>query len=220
VLSLVWSKLFPPASRVPHYQVALLLGIALFTFFGEATGHALASLVGKGTMLRKIPFPPLALPLSSVVTSFFVYGLTLVIVIGFILASGISPAVRWLEIIPTLALLLAFTIGVSLVLSMLFVSIRDVQPIWVVVLRLLFFLTPVFYPIELAPKGLEHVIMLNPLAVVTVQARHVLIDPSAPTALQAGGPLALVVALAVTAASLAAGLLLYRRQAPRVAERI
>ena len=220
VLYLVWSKLFPPASRVPHYQVALLLGIALFTFFGEATGHALASLVGKGTMLRKIPFPPLALPLSSVLTSFFVYGLTLIIVIGFILASGISPTVRWLEILPTLALLLAFTVGVALVLSMLFVSIRDIQPIWVVVLRLLFFLTPVFYPIELAPKGLEHVIMLNPLAVVTVQARHALIDPSAPTALHAGGPLALVVALALTGASLAAGLLLYRRQAPRVAERI
>ena len=114
VLWLVWSKLFPPAGRVPHYRLGLLLGIALFTFFGEATGHALASLVGKGTMLRKIPFPPVALPISSVLTSFFVYGLTLLVVIGFILVSGIAPTLAWLEMIPVLALLIAVTVGVSL----------------------------------------------------------------------------------------------------------
>jgi ABC-type polysaccharide/polyol phosphate transport system ATPase subunit/ABC-type polysaccharide/polyol phosphate export permease len=220
VLWLVWSKLFPPASRVPHYRLGLLLGIALFTFFSEATGHALASLVGKGTMLRKIPFPPLALPISSVLTSFFVYGLTLVIVIGFIFASGIPPSLAWLEMIPTLALLIIFTIGVALVLSLLYVSIRDVQPIWVVVLRLMFFLTPVFYPIQLAPHALRHLLMINPLAVVTVQARHALIDPSSPTALQAAGPLAFSLAMALTAASLGVGLELYRRQSARVAERI
>ena len=105
-------------------------------------------------------------------------------------------------------------------LSLLYVSIRDVQPIWVVVLRLLFFLTPVFYPIQLAPRGLRHVLMLNPLATVTVQSRHVLIDPSSPTALQASGPVVFAIAMALTVASLAVGLELYRRQSPRVAERI
>ncbi len=220
VLWLVWTKLFVSASRVPHYRLGLLLGIALFTFFSEATGHALASLVGKGTMLRKIPFPPIALPISSVITSFFVYGLTLVVVIGFILLSGIAPSLAWLEMIPILGLLVVFTIGVSLILSLLYVSIRDVEPIWVVVLRLLFFLTPVFYPIQLAPRGLQHILMLNPLAVVTVQSRHVLIDPSSPTALQAAGPLVFAIAMALTVASVAIGLELYRRQSPRVAERI
>ncbi len=220
VLYFVWSKLFPAARDVPHYQLGLLLGIALFTFFSEATGHALASLVSKGTMLRKIPFTPLALPISSVLTSFFVYGLTLVIVVGFILASGIAPSLRWLEMVPVLILLLVFTVGVALVLSMLYVSIRDVQPIWVVVLRLLFFLTPVFYPIQAAPADLRHLIMVNPLAVVTVQARHALIDPSSPTALHAAGPLTLALSLGLTAVVLAVGLLLFRRWSPLVAERI
>ena len=91
VLYFVWTKLFPPAAKVPHYKLGLLLGIALFTFFSEATGQAMSSLVGKGTMLRKIPFTPTALPLSSTLTSFFVYGLTLVIVFGFILVSGVTP---------------------------------------------------------------------------------------------------------------------------------
>jgi ABC-type polysaccharide/polyol phosphate transport system ATPase subunit/ABC-type polysaccharide/polyol phosphate export permease len=220
VLYLVWSKLFTPGTDVPHYQLVLLLGIALFTFFGEATGHALGSLVNKGQMLRKIPFSPLALPISSVLTSFFVYGLTLAIVVGFILASGITPSLDWLEMVPVLLLLLVFTVGVALVLSLLYVGIRDVEPIWVVMNRLLFFLTPVFYPVELVPENLRHVLMLNPLAVVTVQARHALIDPSAPTALAAAGAPVLAASLAITAAIVAAGIGLYRSQARRVAERI
>jgi ABC-type polysaccharide/polyol phosphate transport system ATPase subunit/ABC-type polysaccharide/polyol phosphate export permease len=220
VLYFVWTKLFPPAAKVPHYKLGLLLGIALFTFFSEATGQAMSSLVGKGTMLRKIPFTPLALPLSSTLTSFFVYGLTLIIVFGFILVSGVTPTFGWLEMVPILVLLLTFTIGTGLILSLVFVSLRDVQQIWVVVLRLLFFLTPVFYSIQLAPAGLRHFIMLNPLAVVIVQARHVLLDPTAPTALQAGGVLPIAFALTLSVATVLVGLWGYRRFGPRVAERI
>ena len=220
VLYFVWVELFDPGRGVDNYEYALLLGVALFTFFTEATGHALTSLVGKGAMLRKIPFSPLALPISSVLTSFYVYGLTLLIAIGFILVGGIEPRLAWLEMVPLLGLLLVYTVGVSLCLSLLYVFIRDVQPIWTVFQRLLFFLTPVFYPIELAPDSLEKFLMLNPLSVLTVQARHVLVDPSAPSALDVAGPAVLAASLGVVAAVLAGGLLLYRSQASRVAERI
>ncbi len=159
----------------------------MFQFFSDATGQALPSLESKGSMLRRIPFPPVAVPLSSVLTSSFVYGLSLVIVFGFILASGISPTPAWLELIPLVLLLLTFTAGAGMVLSLIYVPIRDVQQIWLVAIRLLFFLTPVAYPIELAPEGLQRVLMLNPLAVVIVEARHALIDSSAPTAAEAAG---------------------------------
>ena len=219
VLWLVWAELFNPDANVPNYELGLLMGIALYTFFSEATGHALTCLVAKGGMLRKIPFPPLVLPLSSVLTSFYVYGLTLVIVLGFILVSGVAPSLTWLQMVPALLLLVVFTVGVALVLSFLFVTIRDVEQIWVVVLRLMFFLTPIFYPIELAPDGLQEVLMLNPLAVVTVQARHAMLDPSAPTALEAAGAPALAGALLISGAILAVGLHLYRVRARAMIER-
>jgi ABC-type polysaccharide/polyol phosphate transport system ATPase subunit/ABC-type polysaccharide/polyol phosphate export permease len=220
VLYFVWVELFHPGRGAENYEYALLLGVALFTFFSEATGHALGSLVGKGGMLRKIPFSPLALPVSSVLTSFYVYGLTLVIAIGFILVGGIAPRAGWIEMVPLLGLLLVYTTGVSLLLALLYVFIRDVQPIWTVMLRLTFFLTPVFYPIELAPDSLEEILMLNPLSVVTVEARHVLVDPSAPSALDAAGPAMFAASMAIVAAVVGAGLLLYRKQARRIAERI
>jgi ABC-type polysaccharide/polyol phosphate transport system ATPase subunit/ABC-type polysaccharide/polyol phosphate export permease len=220
VLWLVWAELFNPGIDVRHYELSLLLGIALFTFFSEATGAALTSLVSKGGMLRKIPFPPVALPLASVLTSFYVYGFTLVIVLGFVLVNGITPSIRWLEMVPVLLLLLVYTVGLGLLMSFLYVTIRDISQIWVVVQRLLFFLTPVFYPIELAPEGLQEVLMLNPLAVVTVQARHALLDPSAPTAVEAGGPGVFAAALLITGAVVGAGLLVYRKRVRQVAERI
>jgi ABC-type polysaccharide/polyol phosphate transport system ATPase subunit/ABC-type polysaccharide/polyol phosphate export permease len=220
VLYFVWAELFHPNNRVPHYELTLLLGIALYTFFSEASGHALKSLVNKGGMLRKIPFSPLALPVSSVLTSFVVYGLTLVVVVGFLLVGGIVPSLEWFEMVPVLGLLLVYTTGLSLLLSLLYVAIRDVEQIWVVASRLLFFLTPVFYPIELAPERLQKVVMINPLAVVTVQARHAMIDPTAPTAIQAGGVPSFVAALTIAAGVLVGGLLLYRRQARTIAERI
>jgi ABC-2 type transport system permease protein len=220
VLYFVWVELFNPGRGTPNYEYALLLGVALFTFFSEATGHALSSLVGKGTMLRKIPFSPLALPVSSVLTSFYVYGLTLLIAVGFILVGGIAPRAAWLEMVPLLGLLLVYTMGVSLLLALLFVFIRDVQPIWTVLLRLTFFLTPVFYPIELAPDSLEGLLMLNPLSVVTVEARHVLVDPSAPSALDVAGPAVFAASMAIVTAIVGAALLLYRMQARRIAERI
>jgi len=92
---------------------------------------------------------------------------------------------------------------------------------WAVITRLLFFLTPVFYPISVVSGALGHVLMLNPLAVVIEQARHALIDPSAPTAAQAaGGTLRLLVPIGFSIAVFVTGLLLYRSRAQRLVERL
>jgi ABC-type polysaccharide/polyol phosphate transport system ATPase subunit/ABC-type polysaccharide/polyol phosphate export permease len=221
VLYLVWTHVLHVGSDTPYYGLGLLLGIALFNFFSEATSQALPSLLGKGRALRAIPFPPMALPLSSVLTSAFVYALSMVIVFGFVLASGISPSLSWLQLVPLFCLLVVFTAGTCTVLSLLYVPVRDVNQVWHVVMRLLFFATPVFYPIDLASEGLQRIMMLNPLAVVIVQARHVLIDPSGRTAADAaGGAVWLALPVALSVVLLAAGLRLYHTRARRLAERV
>jgi ABC-2 type transport system permease protein len=221
VLYTVWTNVIHRGDDVAHYPLKLLLAIVLFTFFSEATGSALPSLLSKGTMLRKIPFPPLVVPLSTLITTGFAYGLSLLIVFGFILGSGIEPSTAWLQLFPILALLIVFTAGVGLVLSLSYVVMRDIQPMWVVVSRLLFFVTPVFYPVGIASGSIQHALMLNPLAVVIEQARHALIDPSAPTAAQAaGGTARLAVPIVFSIALFVVGVALYRTRAQRLVERI
>jgi ABC-type polysaccharide/polyol phosphate transport system ATPase subunit/ABC-type polysaccharide/polyol phosphate export permease len=219
VLYVIWTQIFSFRDDTPHYAINLLLGLALFTFFSEACGHALTCLVTKGSILRKIPFPPIALPLASVLNSAYVYGLSLVVVLGFILASGIPPEPDWLEVVPLFLLLGVFTGGVAMLLSLLYVVIRDIQQIWVVVTRLLFFATPIFYPVEIVPEGLRHILMLNPLAVMIVQSQHVLTDSGPSAADAAGGPGLLALSVTVAIGSAVAGFWLYRAKARRLIER-
>jgi ABC-type polysaccharide/polyol phosphate transport system ATPase subunit/ABC-type polysaccharide/polyol phosphate export permease len=220
VLYVIWTEVIHLGSDTPNYGLNLLLGIALFNFFSEATGQALPSLLGKGQVLRAIPFPPAALPISSVLTSSFIYALSMVVVLGFILASGIVPSLDWLQMVPLFLLLLAFTAGACMLLSLLYVPVRDVNQVWQVGMRLLFFATPVFYPIDLASEGIQRILMLNPLSVVIVQARHALIDSTPTAADAAGGAGWLAIPVLLSIAMFVAGLRLYQTRARRLVERV
>ena len=96
-------------STAPHYAVALLAGIVLFTFFGEATGGAVRSVVDRENLVRKIHFPRLVIPLSIVLLASFNLALNLIVVLVFALAEGVRPMLTWVEaplIIALLVLLL------------------------------------------------------------------------------------------------------------------
>src|SRR6185437_4953158 len=110
------------------YGVQLLGSIILFGFFGEATGGAVRSVVDRENLVRKIQFPRLVIPLSVVLLALFNLALNLVVVLGFALAEGVEPTWTWLEL-PVIVLVLAlFAVGFAMLLSALFVSLRDIQP--------------------------------------------------------------------------------------------
>ena len=83
---------------------------------------------------------------------------------------------------PLLALLVVFATGVAMLVSALYVRYRDMQPIWEVVLQILFYASPVIYVTTFLPDSIESEAMANPLAAIFTQVRHAVIDPEAPTA--------------------------------------
>jgi ABC-2 type transport system permease protein len=86
---------------------------------------------------------------------------------------------------------------------------------------MLFWGTPIIYVIETAPNAVREILMMNPLAVVIEQARHAVVDPSAPGAAAASGSAArLLIPVAIVALLLAISIGLYRRMAPTIAERL
>jgi ABC-2 type transport system permease protein len=113
-----------------------------------------------------------------------------------------------------------------MLLSALFVRYRDMDPIWDVVLQVMFYLSPIFYPIELViskstvPDWVPKVMLLNPFAAFLQQARRALFGASYDSVWKVmGGPLALVpVAIAVFA--VVYGTWYFNRQAPRIAEEL
>jgi ABC-2 type transport system permease protein len=219
VLYLVFTEVVRFGKGVPHYPVYLLAAIVMFTFFSEATGRAVNSLIERENLLRKIRFPRMVIPLSVALHSLFNLGLNLVVVFVFVLASGIEPRVSWLELVPLILLLVVFTTGIAMLLSALYVRYRDVQPIWEVVLQILFYASPVIYVTQQLPNSIEAAAMANPITAVLTQMRHAVIDPGAPTAADLiGGTALLLIPLAVVLLSVALGTWVFLREAPRIAE--
>jgi ABC-2 type transport system permease protein len=222
VLYFVFTELVRLGGGVKNYPVVLLMGIIIYMFFSEATGTAVGSVLERESLVRKVEFPRLVIPLSVVLTTYMNFVLNFVVVIAFVLASGIEPRPSWLEIVPLIAGLGILSTGLATGLSALFVRYRDVEPIWEVVLQMMFYGTPILYAVETIPsERLQHLLMCNPLAVIVQQARHALIDPSAPSAAEAiGGAQYLLIPLAITVAVCAAGYVIFDRSAPHIAEEL
>jgi ABC-2 type transport system permease protein len=222
VLLFVFTQIFRISSEeVEHYAVFLLLGIVLFTFFQESTTNAVTSVVAQEGVVRKTQFPRLVIPLSTVITGAFNFCLNLVVVFVFIFAFGIDPTWTWLLFPIALALLFVFTAAVGMALSVLYVRFRDVAIIWTVVAQVLFYATPILYPVDYKPR-FEHLLMINPLAVIFEQVRiWILAEPGAPTVVAAaGGWAGLIPAAIIFIAVCGFGAWIFNRDAPRIAEEL
>jgi len=221
VLYVVFTHVVRFGGDIEHYPLKLLLAIVMWSYFSEVTGQSVSSLVQREGLLRKVPFPPAVIPLSVVLTGAFNFGLNLCVVLVFVAVTGIAPAVAWLELLPLVVLLLVLAAAVSMLLAVLYVPFRDMAPIWEVVTQMLFWGTPIIYVIETAPESVRDLLLMNPLAAIIEQARHAVIDPSAPSAAAAaGGTVRLLIPLAITAAVLVVSVVLYRRAASTLAERL
>jgi ABC-2 type transport system permease protein len=208
-----------------HYGAQLLASIVLFTFFAEATSGAVRSVVDRENLVRKIQFPRMVIPLSVVLLALFNLALNLLVVLGFALAEGVRPALSWLEIPLLLAMLVVFATGIAMLLSALFVSLRDIQPIWDVVSQILFYASPVIISVETVREKVStavlHLYMLNPLAVVFQQFRHAVVTHATLSAGQAlGGWAQLAEPVAIVLAAFVLGFWVFNRSAPLVAENL
>lgn len=212
-----------------YFPAALLLGVVLFTFLSESSGGAVTSLVNRESLVRKIEFPRLAVPLSIGLTALLNLALNLIPVFVFLLAEGGAVRLSWLELPLLVALLALFSAGLGAILSVGYVSYRDVRPIWDVVLQATFYASGIFIvltsvkPVNVLGVHVDvaRVLMANPFAALLEQARHVLIDPSYPSAASAmGGTAMLMIPIGIVLVAIVVGFLLFDRQAPKVAERL
>jgi ABC-2 type transport system permease protein len=222
VLYVVFTQFVRLNEGVPYFPAVLLSGIVLYTFFSDATSLAVTSVVDRESLVRKIQFPRLVVPLSVVGTALFNLGANLLAVLVFILATGVNPRPEWLLAIPLVAVLIVFAVGTASLLSALYPRFRDLRPIWEVVTQILFYACPILYAIEVVPdRTFQKLIMLNPIAAVIEEFRHVVIDPTAPSAADAAGSAALLLVPAVIVlGTLALGLWVFAREAPRIAEEL
>jgi len=221
VIYVVFTEIAKIGDDIPNYGVYVLFSMVVFQFFGEATGSAVTSLVARENLLRKMRFPRLVIPLSTVLTAMMNLGMTLIAVFLFAIGSGVYPDWGWLELIPLIGLVAVLATGTGMLLAPLYIRYRDVQPVWDVATQILFYASPILYVATMVPEDYQKAYMFNPLASVLTQLRHAVVDPAAPTAATViGGGAWLLIPLAITAFVFLLGSWYFTREAPRIAENL
>jgi ABC-2 type transport system permease protein len=227
VLYFFFTKVVRLGKGVPHYGVYLLMAIVLWTYLSEATGNAVNCLVVREGVLRKVRFPRMVVPMSVSLTAAFNLTMNTIAVIIFALLNGVTPTVRWLEMLPIVLGFIVLSTGLAMLLSALYVRFRDVAPIWEVALQVWFYTSPIMFPVSaLASRfstSIAHIAMLNPVAVLLSQAGHAFIggDPKHfPAALTFGGAGFVAAGLTVIPGIFALGWWYFARHAPRIAEEL
>lgn len=154
VFTIVFTVLMPN-SQIRNFPVFLLCGLLPWNFFSAGVMTGTNSIVSNGNLVKKVYFPRTVLPIASVLANLVNFLLALIILFAmlFIFKIRLSPYV-WL--LPVVILIqTCFVAGMALVLSTLNVFYRDTLMIMDVVMLAWFFLTPVFYPIEVLPRSYQ-----------------------------------------------------------------
>lgn len=157
IYSVVFSAVFrttpPPFAdgRPGNYAVFLLSGLVVWTGFANTLNTAVGTLLATGPLLQKIYFPSYAPVVGSVLASLMQTGIELAILLAIlVLVANVGAA--WVLIVPWALLFVAFVGSVTYVLATWNVYFRDLAYLITVALQLLFFLTPIIYPITLVPE--------------------------------------------------------------------
>jgi ABC-type polysaccharide/polyol phosphate export permease len=139
---------------------------ALFPWFWFSNGlHSATNVfVANAGLVKKVRFPRIILPLSVVLGSTFEFLITLPVLVLLLIATGVDPDPVWLIGAPALlALQFALLCGLGVLVASLNVYFRDIGPGLDSLLLLLFYLTPILYPLDRVPDGYRQVLQLNPL---------------------------------------------------------
>lgn len=221
MLYLVFGHLFRLNGGIEHYTLYLLLGIVLWTFLSDATKIGMRSIVDRATLISKLSFPRVIIPLSVTLSSAITLGVNLVTIAVFVALNRIVPGVKWMLLLPLLLELYLVALGLSLLLSALYVRFRDIEPVWELALQIFFYATPIIYPVALLPKWFEPIAFLSPFVQIIQDARSIVVPSKASVTAAAvyGSPFGELLPIGIGLALLLGGYAVFRREQAYFAER-
>ena len=194
VLGVLWSMLNPLLTmavqyiifvnlfrwEIDNYAVYLLIGTVAFNFFSEATQSALTSVTGSASLITKVYIPTYVFPLSKVLSSCINLMFSTLALYVIVFIQGV-PLNFYHLLIPLLyVFLVAFSMGIGMILASLMVYFRDIQFLYGVIITLWMYLTPLFYPVSIIPDNLFGIYRLNPMYQYVTFFRTLVLDASLP----------------------------------------
>lgn len=163
-----------------QYVIYLLSGTLIFNFFTNATTAGMFSMYSNGEILSKVNVPKSLFVFSSNSAATFNFLLTLIIYFIFMIFCNVSFGLHLVLMVFPIICLVIFNIGMSYVLSALFVFFRDMQYLYQIFTTLLMYMSAVFYYTDSFPDDLQFVFAINPVYHYIAYLRQLVIDASVP----------------------------------------
>lgn len=179
VMKLVFTQFFGRAT--PHYTIYLFAGNLIFSYFSEATKGGMTSLMENAKIFTKVDVPKYIFLFSKNVQTFIGFLLTLVLFFIFVAFDGLAFSWKFLMLLYPTVLLLAFNIGVGLILSALYVFFRDTKYLYDVFLKLLMYASAIFYNIDGYDRSVQYIFLINPVYLFIRYFRKIVIDGVIPS---------------------------------------
>ncbi|HRI87837.1 MAG TPA: ABC transporter permease [Candidatus Hydrogenedentes bacterium] len=208
------------AAGAPHYAVELLCALIFWQFFASCLSRATISLIENADLIKKVYFPREIVPIASMGNSVInlVIGFAVLLTLQILLGGSIGIGLMWVAVIFVIQCMLQ--VGLALLCSSLNVHFRDVGYSVEVALMMGFYATPIFYALdEVQTRAAEYpalvaVYMLNPLVGIVTAYRTAFLENRFPDLSVIGWPAFCAVA------ALVIGILVFRRNAPTIADHL
>ena len=178
VLYLVFRHLW---GREQNFAIELLVGIMAWQFFSTGTSSSLGAIVGKSSLVTRVFIPRQILVLSNALTILINSLLAFLVLLPIIFVLlGHLPVTAPLFLLIHI-IFFWFIYGAGLLLSSLFVYFRDLNQIWQVMTQILFFCSPIFYPLSIVPASIMPYYLLNPVTQFIIIYRDVMVRGNRPS---------------------------------------
>lgn len=141
-----------PNNTIRKFPVFVLCALLPWSFFRDSVTRSVTSIVSNAPLIKKVYFPREVLPLSVVLSNLINFLLALFALFAMLFAFRVRLTI-WALLLPLVIVTqLLFTLGLGFILSTANVFYRDTRMIVDVAMQAWFFLTPIFYPIDILPK--------------------------------------------------------------------
>jgi lipopolysaccharide transport system permease protein len=178
VFGVVFQARWPGAAHgggLGEFALVLFCGLIVLNLFAETVSRAPGLVVGSPTYVKRVVFPLEILPVVTLGSALVTAGASLAVLLAVRVAVERSLPGTVLLAPLVLVPVLLLTLGAAWFLASLGVFVRDIHYLVVLLVQVLVFVTPVFYPLEAVPEGLRPVLALNPLHPVVDDLRRVVL---------------------------------------------
>jgi lipopolysaccharide transport system permease protein len=196
LFTFIFGRFFTTSSTKLPYALFALCGLVFWNFFSNSLTHASNSLTSNENIIKKVYFPKIVLPLSTIATGFVDFFINFILLLVVTFFFGFIPSIISFFIIPLNVFITALTIaGLGLMFSSLKVKYRDVGYILPFFIQLFLFLSPIIYPTSILSMKYKFLLALNPLTGVVESTRIIMSGSSQIDFFLLGNSLALSLAL-------------------------